>query len=121
MIAQAQDEEVLDLMDSLPCEREENRERLAHTKRYGHIVKLFERDELVGVAECYTMDYVPSWPLEVGPVSVPDGKYLYIVSAVSKKNRIKDLIELGKRRFPNCTEICYHRDKYNHRLYKMRI
>ena len=111
---------MLDLMDRLPCTREENESRLEHTRRNGHVLVLRDGEKISGIAELYRMSYAPDYP--VGwPVDDPNGKILYCYSAACRRNRIKELIKMAKQKFHDCVYIAWHRDKKNHKLYLERI
>ena len=112
---------VLDLMDRLPVDREENVERLNHTLRHGHLLLLKEDGEVKGCAELFRVKRVPAYPVLPWPKDDPKGKFVYCFSAVTEKNRIRDLINLAKVRFSECKKIIWHTEKRNHKLNFERI
>ena len=113
--------DVLDLMDRLPVDREENVERLNYTLRFGHLLLLKEEGKLTGCAELFRVEQIPDYPVIPWPKDNPKGKFVYCFSAVTEKNRILKLIQLAKKRFPECKKIIWHREKRNHKLSFERI
>lgn len=107
-------EAIMELAYKLPYEN--HILRLGHASRFGHILSLKKEGELVAYAEVYVLDRIPTHPVIPLPVNVLGGKYLYCYAAVCKRNHIRELIKLGKRTFPQCEFIVYHRLKRNNQL-----
>lgn len=113
-------EELVSLARRLPIhDDEENRERILHADKYGHIVILNVGPHILGYAECYRVKEIPSYPVIPYPIDDVDGKILYCFAMVCEKGFCKDLIQLGFDTFINVETIAYHRNKHGNKLYKI--
>lgn len=104
---------------------EEHRKRIQHCDENGAIIILKEGSKIIGYAEIYTLDKVPDWPVEPWPVSQKGGQYLYcwytfVDQEYRKSKALTEMIQIARASF-NCKWLCYHRDKYNHRLKVVRL
>lgn len=115
------DKDIICLAGLLPCGTEENRLRIEHCRKFGKILKVFHKDELVGYAEVYVMKAPPSYPVIPWPVNDFSGEYLYCYAAACFKGNIKKLWDLAKKEFPSVKYICYHRLKYQNKIHIERL
>lgn len=114
--------DILVMARRLPCKDDvKNYQRIGHVLTRGHLVVLKVDGVIVGFAECYRMKEIPSFPVMPLPVDDPEGKILYCWAAVANRNFIKQLIELGKRTFPNCSAIAWHTHRRKNALHLERI
>ncbi len=114
--------DILILARRLPCKDDvKNYQRIGHVLNHGHLVVLKVDGQIVGFAECYRMKEIPSFPVMPLPKDDPEGKILYCWSAVADRNYIRALIALGKRTFPNCSEIAWHTHRRKNALHLERI
>jgi hypothetical protein len=108
---------LLELANRLPTTEEKNIKRISHVLEHGHLVEMKDGNKLVGYAEVYRLKDIPKFPVVPWPKDDPDGEYLYCWAASCERGRIKELIQIGKRRFRLCRWICYHRHKRNNKLH----
>jgi hypothetical protein len=108
---------ILELARKLPVSDEENNERINHAYKHGHVLKLFEKGDCVGYAECYVLKEIPkSFPVYPWPKNEL-GSVLYCFAVSCEKNRIRGLIKLAQERFPHCKRLAYHRLKRRNKIH----
>lgn len=109
--------DILCLTEFLPASKEEHERRIEHCRKFGKIIKLFSKDELVGYAEVYVMKEPPKHPVIPWPKNETGGEYLYCYAAACFEGWIKELKRIAKLEFPNVKFLCYHRLKYKNKIH----
>jgi len=113
---------LLNLARRLPINDDaENLKRIRHAIFFGHVLILKSGGRIVGYAEVYRMQEPPSYPVIPWPVDDPKGKILYCWAAVCEEGYLFELIRLGKRTFPDCHCISWHRHRRNNKIHFERI